>query len=359
MTTVSFQGEKVLIDGRPTYAGRTCEDLPVEGLLFNVRAVQASFDDANPATRGLWAYPDTGAWDPERNTDEFIAALPLWKSHGILGFTLNFQGGGGRYVPDVYDTYINNGFTNQGVIKPAYADRIQRILARADELGMVVILGMFYWKQTLKMDGAKAVWQAVENGLDFVRGSGHRNVMIEIANETDIHFGMDDFTMDGAPKMLTHFKNRYPELLISTSYVVGYQLKEGKEVPAEFIRACDFIMPHGNGLRPDKLGPALDALKQQAAFQQAPKPVIINEDSTGVPNLEASWQRYVSWGYYDQGFNGESRAHDIWVPELPYPPRETKLAELSGFQTPPVNWTINTARKKAFFDRVAQITGSK
>ena len=358
MTTVSIQGQKFLINGQPTYAGRTFDGKPVEGLLFNVRAVQATFDDANPGTRHLWNYPDTGVWDPERNVTEFMAALPQWKVHGVLGFTINLQGGGGRYLPETYDTYLNNGFTNQGEIKPAYADRISRVLDRADELGMVVILGMFYWKQTLKMELPQAAWTAVENALSFLRGTGHKNVMIEIANETDIHFGMHDFTTEGAPKMIRHFKERFPEFLISTSYVVGWQLKEGKEIPDDFIRACDFIMPHGNGLRPDKLGPALDALKQRPAFQQEPKPVIINEDSSGIPNLDCSFDRYVSWGYYDQGFNDEQRQHDIWV-DLPWSAREKNIADLSGFQTPPVNWTINTDRKQAFFNRVAQITGMK
>lgn len=358
MTRVSIQGEKIFIDGRPTYAGRTFEGKPVEGLLFNVRAVQATFDDANLSTRPLWVYPDTGQWDPERNVGEFMAALPQWKAHGVLGFTLNFQGGGGRYLPEVYDTYVNNGFTAQGEIKPAYADRILRVLRRADELGMVVIVGMFYWKQTLKMEGEKAVWAAVENALGFLRASGHQNVMIELANETDVHFGMPVFTMEGAPQMLDHFKNRYPEMPISTSYVVGHLLRSAKVPPDEFIRACDFIMPHGNGLRPDRLGPALDALKASPAFLESPRPVIINEDSTGVPNLDASFQRYVSWGYYDQGHNDEQRQHDIWV-DLPWPPREKNIADLSGFQTPPVNWTINTPRKRAFFKRVAEITGEE
>ena len=51
MTTIHIIGDKFTINGQPTYAGRTCEGLPVEGLLFNVRAVQATFDDANPGTR--------------------------------------------------------------------------------------------------------------------------------------------------------------------------------------------------------------------------------------------------------------------------------------------------------------------
>jgi len=38
-------------------------------------------------------------------------------------------------------------------------------------------------------------------------------------------------------------------------------------------------------------------------------------------------------------------------------PRETAYADWSGFQTPPVNWTINTPEKRAFFSRVAEVTG--
>lgn len=358
MTTVGIVNDRFYINGQPTYAGRTYEGLPVEGMLFNVRAVQATFDDLNPATRPLWACPDTGIWDPERNVTEFMAALPQWRDHGVLAFTINFQGGGGRYVPEVYDTYLNSGFTPEGEIVPAYADRIARVLARADELGMVVIVGMFYWKQAQKMNGEPAIWRAVENALQFLRGTGRRNVLIELANETDIHFGLDIFALENAHRMLEHFKNRYPEFLISTSYVLGYQMKQGKELPDGFVRACDFIMPHGNGLRPEQLGAGLDALKRHPAFVAAPKPILINEDSTGIPNLEAAWRRYVSWGYYDQGFNGEQRVHDIWV-EPPYPPREDRIEALSGFQTPPVNWTINTPRKRAFFDRVAEITGMR
>ena len=37
--------------------------------------------------------------------------------------------------------------------------------------------------------------------------------------------------------------------------------------------------------------------------------------------------------------------------------RETEFAELSGYQTMPVNWGINTEIKRAFFGRVKEITG--
>ena len=110
MAKAGIAGTSFTIDGKPTHAGHRFGNLNVEGLLFNVRAVQATFDDSNPATRPLWAYPDTGAWDAQRNVDEFCAALPSWRDHGVLAFTVNFQGGGPRYLPDVYDTYDNNCF---------------------------------------------------------------------------------------------------------------------------------------------------------------------------------------------------------------------------------------------------------
>ena len=98
MTQISIYGTQFLIDKELTYPGREFEGHSVEGLLFNVRAVQAIFDDANPATRSRWAYPDTGEWDNERNVSEFCAALPSWRDHGLLAFTINLQGGGPNYT---------------------------------------------------------------------------------------------------------------------------------------------------------------------------------------------------------------------------------------------------------------------
>ena len=60
MTELGISGQEFTLDGRPTYPGRTSEGRPVLGLLFNLRAVQATFDDASPVTRPQWAYPDTG-----------------------------------------------------------------------------------------------------------------------------------------------------------------------------------------------------------------------------------------------------------------------------------------------------------
>jgi hypothetical protein len=92
-TVVSVHEADFHINGEPTYKGRTWRGHRIEGLLMNSRMVQGIFDDLNPETVGRWTYPDGRAWDPERNTREFIAAMPEWRRHGLLGITLNLQGG--------------------------------------------------------------------------------------------------------------------------------------------------------------------------------------------------------------------------------------------------------------------------
>ena len=58
-TTVAIDGDRFMINGRPTYAGRTWRGMKIEGLLMNSRMVQGIFDDLNPETRTRWKYPDT------------------------------------------------------------------------------------------------------------------------------------------------------------------------------------------------------------------------------------------------------------------------------------------------------------
>jgi hypothetical protein len=170
-TRVTIEGEKFYINGKPTFQGRTWQGISVEGLLPNSRMVQGVFDDLNPETIEKWKYPDTGKWDAERNTAEFIAAMPEWKKHGLLAFTINFQGGS----PEGYSRsqpWENNAFEPNGAIRPAFASRMERIVKKADELGMVVILGIFYFGQDQRLQDEDAVTAAVDNVVDWVQKTG-------------------------------------------------------------------------------------------------------------------------------------------------------------------------------------------
>lgn len=92
-TIVSILGDAIHINGKPTYAGRYWGGHKIEGLLFDSRMVQSFFDHLNTETRPQFNYSDTDTWKPDRNTDEFIAAMPSWLDHGVLGATINLQGG--------------------------------------------------------------------------------------------------------------------------------------------------------------------------------------------------------------------------------------------------------------------------
>ena len=121
-TVLGIDGERFTINGAPTYAGRSYRGWPVEGLLLNVRAVQAIFDDLNPETRGQWAYPDTGVWDAERNLNELLAVLPEWRAAGLLAVTVNLQGGspeGYEPEPAVGELGIRAGWrVAPGLLRP-------------------------------------------------------------------------------------------------------------------------------------------------------------------------------------------------------------------------------------------------
>ena len=113
----------------------------------------------------------------------------------------------------------------------------------------------------------------------------------------------------------------------------------------------DFSMPHGNGCTPEPLKMKIEAIREEPEYINRPRPILINEDSVFVENLDAAVSEYASWGFYCQGYGSDYKDLTDWKK-----PRETEFENLSGFQTIPVNWSINTKRKKQFFDKVYEIT---
>ena len=355
-TVVGIQDTDFTLNHAPTYPGRQFEGHRIEGLLFNVRAVQATFDDANPITRARWAYPDTGAWEAERNVYEFCAALPSWRDHGVLAFTINFQGGGAIYRPEVYDHYDNNAFTPAGELKPAYTDRLSRVLAAADAVGMVPIVGLFYGKHIQKMADEAALWRAAHNALEFLESTGYQNILVELANELTACWkiaGCELLSPQNAHTMLHALREAHPTFLYSASEIL---VPPGNLPSPELVEACDFVLVHGNYCDVQELETALQAVIAMPEFERNPKPLMINEDSIGVPNMDVSWRNRCSWGYYDQGYGSNWFEWEKYA-NFSAHEREPEYENLSGFQTPPVNWGINTNEKRAFFRRVKEVTG--
>ena len=337
-TTVSIAGDRFFINGKPTYEGRTWKGKKIEGLMMNSRMVQGVFDDLNPDTVSRWAYPDTGTWDAERNVREFLAAMPVWRAHGLLSFTINFQGGS----PEGYSKtqpWINNAFRADGTLLPEYLARMKRVIDFADDLGMVVVLGYFYFGQDQRLTDEAAVIRAVDGATRWVLENGWRNVIIEVNNECNVLYDHKILQPERVHELIERVKTtKAPDghrLLVSTSY-------GGNTVPKEnVVRASDYVLLHGNGVSdPKRIAELVQLTRKVASYTT--KPIFYNEDdhfNFEVPdnNFTAAIGEYAGWGYFDFRMKGEDFAE--------------------GYQSIPADWTISSPRKAGFFRLLAEITG--
>lgn len=337
-TTVSIVGEDFLINGKLTYEGRTWKGRRIEGLLLNSRMVQATFDDRNSATRTNWAYPDTGKWDPERNTREFIAAMREWRRHGLLALTLNLQGGS----PQGYSKgqpWHNSAINADGSLQADYMQRLERVLNEADRLGFAVILGLFYFGQDERLQDEKAVIRAVDESLGWLSARGYRNVLIEINNECNVRYDHAILRPERVHELIERARRPRADghrFLVSTSY-------GGGTIPGEkVVRTSDFLLLHGNGVaQPGKIADMVRRTRKMPGY--TPKPILFNEDDhfdfdKPENNFVAALSERASWGYFDFRMKGEGFA--------------------DGYQSVPVDWTIGSDRKRGFFRLLAEITGS-
>lgn len=347
-TEVSIKGSQFLINDMPTYQGVSWKnpegkEISMEGLLMNARLVQGIFDDLNPETRDKWAYKDTGKWDPDRNTNEFIQAMESWRQHGLLAFTINLQGGS----PEGYSKgqpWINSAFDTKGNLRKPYMDRLARILKRADELGMVAIVGYFYFGQDERLEDEVAVINAVDQASKWLLTGNWKNVLVEVNNECNVRYDHKILKPERVHELIERIKAIQIDgrrLLVSTSY--GGGSLPGKKV----IEASDYVLLHGNGVSDPKRMQKLINDTRQLIGNDA-KPIVNNEDDRPWRdkhqgfgeqgnNMIVSIENGVSWGYFDFRQQGEP------------------LVE--GFQNPPTDWGINSERKRQFFGLLKKVTG--
>ncbi len=334
-TKVKIEGNSFLINGQPTYKDRHWDNHKIEGLLFNARLVQGIFDDANPETNNRWKYPN-GRFSPYRNTKEFVEAMPSWKEHGLLAFSLNMQGGS----PMGYGNkdWVNTPYDSVGNLKEEYLMRLDMILQKADQLEMVVILGLFYFGQDQHLKDEAAVIAAVDNTINWLHQKQYRNVLIEINNECDSPgYDHEILKEDRVHELLQNVKynvqNDY-RYLVSTSY-------EGRVIPTNnVVKEADFILLHGNGVKePFQITEMVELTRNLPSYKEMP--ILFNEDDHYAfdrpkNNCKAATMAYASWGYFDYRRKGESFSN--------------------GFQSIPVDWKISSPRKKWFFNYVKEIT---
>jgi len=331
-----MEGDNFFINGIPTYRGRTYQGMKMQGLLMNSRMVNGIFDDLNPATRPFWNYPDTGKWDPERNTREFVAAMPEWRRHGLLSFTIDLQGGNPRGYTHP-QPWHNSAFESQGTLRKDYLRRLKMILDAANHLGMAPILGYFYFGQDRQLQDESAVKRGTEAATSWVLQNGYRNVMIEISNECDGRYRHDILRPARVHELIQLVRSmtwRSERLLAGASF-------SGGKIPTDkVVAASDFVLIHGNGVAdPARITDMVDQVRRLPSYRA--KPILFNEDDhydfdKPDNNMVAAVRGYASWGLLDIGENNYR----------------------DGYQSPPVNWSINTGRKQAFFGLLREMTGS-
>jgi CubicO group peptidase (beta-lactamase class C family) len=268
-TRVELDGTRWLVNGKPTNPGTPCE-----GLLMNVRMVNATFEDQGK--------PD---FDAEQNADEFISKIAEYAALGVNAFTLCLQGG----MPG-YEGAVNSAFLPDGSLRDAYLRRVERVIRACDQHGVVVILGLYYQRQSKILRDEPAVRAGVVQAVQWVQAHAFSNVLIEIANEYPhtgfVHSSIREHASQAS--LIRLAKATAPKLLVTSS---GYG---NGQLDPEVAEACDFLTPHWNGTKVDAIGQRITALKR---FK---KPIVCNEDDkTGelaVAALRASVENGAGYG---------------------------------------------------------------
>lgn len=165
-TTVSVQGSQILVNGTPS-------------TLFGFRVASA-------AMRDDW-------------TDELISQLDTWRDHGVNSLIVWLQGSSGGYAPvftrdgeidrDTSEITSIVGFghderktANGSTSGTQVIERTKRIVAAADERGMVAIVGLFY-RSAAEDDSTEALTAAARNAAGAF--GDYSNVIFDVYNEPD------------------------------------------------------------------------------------------------------------------------------------------------------------------------------
>jgi hypothetical protein len=203
---------------------------------------------------------------------------------------------------------------------------------------MVAIVGCFYFGQDQRVKDEAAVKRAVVHSVEWLLERDYRNILYEVNNECNVKAYDHPILMPERVHELIELaretKRGGRRLLVGTSYGGGTPARPN------VVKTSDFLLLHGNG--PDNPGRIRKMIEtSRAAEGYRPMPVLINEDDhfrfdEKDNHMMAALGLYCSWGYFDPGKSDYS----------------------DGYQCPPVNWGINTERKRQFFAKCKEATGA-
>ncbi|GAA0928379.1 cellulase family glycosylhydrolase [Pseudonocardia zijingensis] len=247
-TTVSAQDGQILVNGTPS-------------TLFGFRVASA-------AMRDDW-------------TDELISQLDTWRDHGVNSFILWLQGSSGGYTRVFTDAgefdpqpreitsivgfgddddHTANGSTSGAEV----LERTRRIVAAADERGMVVIVGLFY-RSAAEHDSREMLTAAARTAAGAL--ADQANVIFDVYNEPDDSNSIE--SEESLAAYLRAVKEAAPGRLVGTGTV---ETDESADIAD--MDDVDVLM-HDAGATGDEAIDAFDTLRDHTA-----KP-IVNVESFG------------------------------------------------------------------------------
>ena len=307
-TSISIEGDQWYINGSLVNQGSAAE-----GLLMNVRMVNAIFED--DSQKILEYDPD---FDADQNTEKFIQSIPLYVEQGINAFTISLQGG----LPG-YEGAINSAYNADGSLRTEYLERADQVITAASKAGAAVILTCFYQRQhshERALTGKDAIIDAVANVVAWIESQKYSNVLLEISNEY-AHGGFKNWTdgewlssAAGQVELIEYAQSLNPDLYVSTSGM-GNGL-----IPESIARVSDFILIHFNNTA------LVDIPEKVKLASVYGKPVVCNEDDkiglTGAEAAKLSVLAGAGWGLMQSGqnqdapFRFEGAADDSLVYEM-------------------------------------------
>ncbi|MCY4595834.1 MAG: hypothetical protein OXC19_13695 [Bryobacterales bacterium] len=281
-----YQQDRFYVRGGPTsswgltYGGGSFKR-NVRGSLALVRVPHAIFDDEWLRER---------QFDPDRNTDRLIEQLDLYRRHGVGGLVVSLQGGDPGYSAEANGVTrgrsadlgegagaLVSAYEPDGSLKPAWLDRLDRLIGATNSRGMVVCLVLFQQDQDEALESPEAILAAARNVARHLIERDARNVIIDLADAWDEPQGRWDHRRF-VPRYVEHLIRTVREEFQDSDFTppIGASSGSGMLYPLSLAQLCDVVLLQGDGRS------AADKLARSRQFKRYERPVLMVSDRNGV-----------------------------------------------------------------------------
>ncbi len=302
-TTYKIEGNNFLINDKLTYSELEGSSKNVHGLLFNARFIQGIFEDVNPKNKDVYNRFNK-VFDKDENTQELIDALPQWYNAGLRALTVGLQGGGPVYSFPDWSVIDTNAFSKDGKeIEKGHKERLIKLIDAADKIGMLVIVSVLYEGQAHLLNDDHSLACAIRTTCEFLSESGYENIIIEVVNEHNVG-RFDKHPLIFSHESITHLIHMCKEWC-DNKFAVGCS-RTGGGWSKDIVEASDVVIVHGNGQHREDYLRLIESVKNICGDT---KPVLCNEDSQRISQIQVSLDTHTSWGYYNDFTKQEPPVH--------------------------------------------------